>query len=165
MYAQDYDDGWFGFYTGSDRKILLYPYTHSGRNNNEAGANQIWYCPSTGRPGQEASYGWNTRLNWINLAQVAAPAETVAIGDAGINDQFQPILSTHLYPPSALSTAGIGRPNPRHAGGVSVGFIDGHAKWMRVGPPLYPDIPGKWTGNGITDPNNPQYKDQLWDLL
>ena len=27
------------------------------------------------------------------------------------------------------------------------------------------DEPGKWTGNGITDPNDANYKDQLWDTL
>jgi len=165
MYAQDYDERFIGFYSGSDRKVLLHPYTRSGRNNQDAGGGQLWYCPSTARVGQEASYGFNTMMNWVSLAQIASPAETVALCDAGVNDDVAPILSTHAFPPSALTTPGIGRPNPRHSNGVSVGFMDGHAKWMRVAPPLYPDVPGKWKGNGITDPAHPEYKNALWDLL
>ena len=139
-------------------------YTRSGRNNQEAGGGQLWSCASTKRPTLEASYGFNTLMNWVSLAQVTTPSETVALCDAGINDQLQPILSTHVFPPSAVSTPGIGRPNPRHLDGLSVGFMDGHAKWMKMTPPFYPDVAGKWTGNGVTDPNNPQYKNQLWDL-
>jgi hypothetical protein len=30
--------------------------------------------------------------------------------------------------------------------------------------PFYPGPAGKWAGNAITDPDDPQYKDQLWDL-
>jgi hypothetical protein len=31
-------------------------------------------------------------------------------------------------------------------------------------PPFYPDIVGQWNGNGVTDANDTNYKDQLWDL-
>jgi hypothetical protein len=31
-------------------------------------------------------------------------------------------------------------------------------------PPFYPDIIGKWSGNGVTDPKDANYKDLLWDL-
>jgi prepilin-type N-terminal cleavage/methylation domain-containing protein/prepilin-type processing-associated H-X9-DG protein len=164
MYAQDYDERFIGWYPGIDRKVLLYPYTKSGQNNAQAGGNQLWFCPSTGRVGTEASYGFNTLINFVSLGQVASPAETVAICDAGIGDDLKPILSTHAFPPSSPTSPGIGRPNPRHSNGVSVGFMDGHAKWMRMTPPFYPDVPGVWTGNKITNPNSPEYKDQLWDL-
>jgi prepilin-type N-terminal cleavage/methylation domain-containing protein/prepilin-type processing-associated H-X9-DG protein len=164
MYAQDYDERFIGYYVGSDRKQLLYPYTKSGRENAEAGGNQLWFCPSTGNAGKEASYGFNALMNFVSLAQIRTPAETVALCDAGINDQLQPILSTHAFPPSAVSFPGIGRPNPRHSDGVNVGFMDGHAKWMRMTPPFYPDVPGKWFGNKIIDPRDPEYRDQLWDL-
>jgi prepilin-type N-terminal cleavage/methylation domain-containing protein/prepilin-type processing-associated H-X9-DG protein len=164
MYAQDYDERFIGWYSGIDRKVLLYPYTKSGQNNAQAGGNQLWYCPSTTRIGTEASYGFNTYMNFVSLAQVTTPAETVGLCDAGINDQYQPILSTHVFPPSAPSTPGIGRPNPRHSTGVNVGFMDGHSKWMKMTPPFYPDVPGKWLGNRVTDPNDPEYRDELWDL-
>jgi prepilin-type N-terminal cleavage/methylation domain-containing protein/prepilin-type processing-associated H-X9-DG protein len=164
MYAQDYDERFIGYYAGSDRKQLLYPYTRSGRENKEAGGGQLWHCPSSKNPGVEASYGFNAVVNWVSLAQVTSPSETVALCDAGVNDDGQSILSTHVFPPSALSYPGIGRPNPRHSDGVSVAFMDGHAKWMRMNMPFYPDVPGKWRGNQILDPANPNYKDTLWDL-
>jgi prepilin-type N-terminal cleavage/methylation domain-containing protein/prepilin-type processing-associated H-X9-DG protein len=164
MYAQDYDERFIGFYSGSDRKVLLYPYTRSGRNNQEAGGAQLWHCPSNRRPSLEAGYGFNTLMNFVSLAQVTYPSETVALCDAGINDQLLPILSTHAFPPSSRPTPSIGRPNPRHSEGVNVGFMDGHAKWMKMTPPFYPDVPGKWAGNGITDPRHAEYKNTLWDL-
>jgi prepilin-type N-terminal cleavage/methylation domain-containing protein/prepilin-type processing-associated H-X9-DG protein len=164
MYAQDYDDIFLGYYRGSDRKQLLYPYTRSGRTNKEAGGGQLWHCGSTKHAGLEASYGFNTVLNFLCLAQVATPTETVALCDTGINDAEQPILSTHVFPPSAPTFPGIGRPNPRHTEGLNVGYLDGHVKWTRMTPPFYPDVPGKWFGNGITDPRHPDYKDQLWDI-
>jgi prepilin-type N-terminal cleavage/methylation domain-containing protein/prepilin-type processing-associated H-X9-DG protein len=164
MYAQDYDERYIGYLPGSDRKVQLFPYTRSGRNNQDATGAQLWHCASTRYLGFEASYGFNTRMNFVSLAAVTSPSETVALCDAGINDQLQPILSTHAFPPSALSTPGIGRPNPRHSDGLNVGFMDGHVKWMKMTPPFYPNTPGKWTGNGIIDPAHPEYKDQLWDL-
>jgi prepilin-type processing-associated H-X9-DG protein len=99
----------------------------------------------------------------------------VALGDAGINDQRQPILSTHMYHPStqpgapgvSVTATSIGRPNPRHPNKlVNVGFVDGHAEAMPMTPqsPFYPGEPGVWTGNSITDPRDPNYKDTLWDL-
>lgn len=47
---------------------------------------------------------------------------------------------------------------------MSVGWVDGHASVTRMEPPFYPDVLGKWFGNGITDPADPNYKNQLWDL-
>jgi prepilin-type N-terminal cleavage/methylation domain-containing protein/prepilin-type processing-associated H-X9-DG protein len=164
MYAQDYDDRYIGYYAGSDRKQLLYPYTRSGRNNTEAGGGQLWHCPSAKNAGVEASYGFNAVVNWVSLAQVTTPSDTVALCDAGINDDGKSILSTHVFPPSAMTFPSIGRPNPRHSEGVSVAFMDGHAKWMRMTMPLYPDVPGKWRGNQILDPTHPEYKDAMWDL-
>ena len=46
MYSADYDDYFLIYYSGSDRKQLLYPYTKSGVNNSELDVNQIWFCPS-----------------------------------------------------------------------------------------------------------------------
>jgi prepilin-type processing-associated H-X9-DG protein len=103
-------------------------------------------------------------MNFVSLARVTHPSETVALCDAGINHQRQSILSTHLFRLSAASFPGIGRPNPRHSNGVSVGFVDGHAKWMRMTMPLYPDVPGKWSGNRVTNPADPEYAYGLWDL-
>jgi prepilin-type N-terminal cleavage/methylation domain-containing protein/prepilin-type processing-associated H-X9-DG protein len=168
MYAQDYDERFIGFYTGSDRKMLLYPYTRSGVTNADTKSNQVWHCPSTQHVGQEAGYGFNTLMNFVSLAQVTTPAETVQLCDTGLKDTPDGLvldLRTQVNAPSTIPSQNPSRPVPRHSDGLSVGFMDGHVKWMRMGPPFYPDVPTRWHGNGITDPNNPQYKDQLWDLL
>ncbi|MCC2668702.1 MAG: hypothetical protein K0Q72_1173, partial [Armatimonadetes bacterium] len=46
-------------------------------------------------------------------------------------------------------------------GGVTVGFVDGHVKWTRWSMPFYPDS-SRW-GNALTDPNDPNYTDIMWD--
>jgi prepilin-type processing-associated H-X9-DG protein len=172
MYAQDFDERYLGFYSGSDRKILLYPYTRSGQNNAQAGGGQVWFCPSTRNPAAEASYGFNANLNFVALGAIANVAQTVQLCDAGLNEgnpatwpmRF-PLLSTHVFPPSTIYRSSIGRPNPRHQDGLMVCFMDGHVKFTRMGPPFYPADPSRpgW-GNGITDPTNPAYANQLWDL-
>lgn len=167
LYAQDHGvyPGWG---SGQDRKELLFPYLHTGRSNADTTDGQIWNCPSNFQLDQEASYGFNTYLNWQSFDAISQPSATVAVADAGITDARLPTLATHLMPPSSTTTGNIGRPNPRHnAGGkpaASVAFVDGHARSVAVEPPFYPDIPGNWSGNGITNPEDPAYKDELWDL-
>ena len=43
-------------------------------------------------------------------------------------------------------------------------FVDAHVEILPLAEPFYPGPAGKWTGNDITNPDDPQYKDQLWDL-
>jgi hypothetical protein len=106
-------------------------------------------------------------MNWFPVIDVRHPDQTVGLCDAGLNDAVNPTLATHCFPPSATTTPSIGRPNPRHpfddVGSVSVGFVDGHGEWRIVRPPFYPGVPGQWTGNGITDRADPEYKNHLWD--
>jgi hypothetical protein len=48
---------------------------------------------------------------------------------------------------------------------VSVGYVDGHAERMAVVPPFYPGPVGTTSvGNGVTDPRDLNYLDELWDL-
>jgi len=166
MYAQDYDEGLIGYYAAQDRKALLYPYIKQGTSNADRSNIDIWRCPSAPNPTQQASYGFNVNTNWANLAEFGTVAETVLMSDSGLNDNKLPVTATHLWPPSRLgSGGGESRPVPRHSEFVTIGFLDGHAKAMKMKPPFYPDTVGVWKGNGITDPNDPNYKDQLWDKL
>lgn len=164
MYAHDDSEHRFvGWAPGRDRKMLLLPYTRMGKNNADTDPNQLWHCPEIRGGAPEAGYGLNTRLNWLSLIAIKNPAETVSLGDGGRNDSFQPRTATHLFPPSATTTGGICRPNPRHLGAPNIGWIDGHADLTQMAPPFYPDTLGAWFGNGVTDPTSPDYKDEMWD--
>ena len=182
MYAGEYKY-WIGFTTGIDRKVLLYPYLQQGQTNADLNERDVWFCQANARPNESASYGFNPILNYKKFGLIKKWPETVAIGDAGVNDLRDPILSTHMYPPSAQpgqalppgpptnkaapAADAIGRPNPRHPHKlVNVGFVDGHVESMpmTLQSPFYPGEPGAWTGNNIGDPNDPNYKDTLWDL-
>ena len=163
MYTQDYDGHWFGSYPGVDRKALLYPYTRSGKNDQDVASHQLWNCPAAHNPAVEAGYGWNVRLEWIGIDSVAQPSQTVALCDAGLRADGVPTLDTSVFPPSARSAPGVTRPNPRHTDGCLVGSLDGSVRWMRMVSPFYPDVASRWHGNGVLDPNDPEYRDGLWD--
>jgi prepilin-type N-terminal cleavage/methylation domain-containing protein len=152
-----------------DRKELLWPYLRQGRSNSDNAPNQVWHCPSNERVDVEASYGFNTYLNGQRLNKIRRWSETVALCDGGLADQptpGAPSLVTHMWPPGRAATSSSCRPNhlrhPKQT--ISIGFVDGHGERMPMKPPFYPGIVGVWSGNGITDPNDPNYKDQLWDL-
>lgn len=167
LYAQDHGT-YVGYRDNIDRKERLFPYLQQGRNNQDVSESLVWHCPSNETPELAAGYGFNANLNDQKLDAIQQPAATVALCDAGINDARQPTLATHAFPPSRQTFANIGRPNPRHATGtgpgVSVSYVDGHAEHTTMAPPFYPGLPGEWTGNGITNPADPAYVDQLWDL-
>jgi len=169
MYQQqDPQERFIGFVAGTDRKVLLRPYTMSGKDNADTSTDQLWHCPSNDARDATgtiiaAGYGFNAGMNWVSLKSIARPSETVALGDGGINDSLQPQTATHLMPPSRTTTANICRPNPRHLGATNAGWIDGHATLEQLVEPFYPGKPGEWTGNGVIDPDSPAYKDQMWD--
>jgi prepilin-type processing-associated H-X9-DG protein len=182
MYAQEYKY-WIGFTKDIDRKVLLYPYLQQGTDNTDLNDRDVWFCQANTLPNESASYGFNPILNYKKFGLIKKWPETVALGDAGINDLRDPIKSTHMYPPSAQpgqalppgpptnkpapAPEAIGRPNPRHPNKLAnVGFVDGHVESMPMTPqsPFYPGEPGVWTGNNIGDLNDPNYKDTLWDL-
>jgi prepilin-type processing-associated H-X9-DG protein/prepilin-type N-terminal cleavage/methylation domain-containing protein len=167
MYAQEHKY-WIGYDAAmGDRKALLYPYLRMGTRNTDVNDRDVWQCPANLRMEQEAAYGFNTKLNFVKFSRIKKWPQTVALGDAGINDAREPILSTHLMPPSTMSSAGIGRPNPlRHPRKlVNVAFVDGHVEGLPMLERFYPGEPGVWTGNGVTEHGHPEYKDEMWDLF
>jgi prepilin-type N-terminal cleavage/methylation domain-containing protein/prepilin-type processing-associated H-X9-DG protein len=184
MYAQE--TKWYVGYVrhpaprpSLDRKELLFPYLRQGKNNQDHADNHVWRCPSnegrtwlnpsSGRVEQEASYGFNANLNGQRLNRIRKWSETVAICDAGLADQpyaGRPSDATHVWPPGWTATSSSCRPNhlrhPKQM--VGVAFVDGHAERMPMREPFYPGVVGAWSGNGITDDKDPNYKDTLWDL-
>ena len=174
MYAQE--TKWYvsfvpavGAQPARDRKELLYPYLRQGKSNSDNAVSQVWTCPSNERVNEEASYGFNTYLNGQRLNKIRKWSETVAICDGGLADQpypGAPSLATHMWPPGRAATSASCRPNhlrhPKQT--IATAFVDGHGERLPMKPPFYPDIIGKWSGNGVTDPNDPNYKDSLWDL-
>ena len=164
MYTHDHKL-YVGFAPGIDRKKLLYPYLRQGMNNADVEGSQVWHCPENENVAYECGYGFNTKLNWVKITKIKRWSETVALCDSGILDTGLPGLSTMCVPPSQTPTTSSFRPNPRHSGKtVSVAFVDGHVEPLPVKEPFYPGTWDVWKGNGVTDPNHPDYKDQMWDL-
>jgi prepilin-type N-terminal cleavage/methylation domain-containing protein/prepilin-type processing-associated H-X9-DG protein len=76
----------------------------------------------------------------VKLAAVTRPADTIMLGEAGHN--WNPAATAAAFDssnnqspvlrgsPSRESGSEWG-PEPRHSGGANMGFVDGHAKWMR----------------------------------
>ena len=164
MYAND-----FKVYIGfpPDRKAALYPYLRQGTSNADLNPRQVWNCPANDRLDQEASYGFNTNLNWTKITKVRRWSEKVALCDAGLADNGQPSTATHCWPPGRPGTATSCRPNhlrhPKQT--VSVGFVDGHAERMPLTRPFYPGPVGNASiGNNVTDSGNPDYLDAMWAL-
>ncbi len=191
MYAQDYDARHM---PGVDRKTALFPYIKQGTSNAESNTINVWLCPSnslnatdpaTGAllsPAQlSASYGFNLYMNAQLQSAIQTPSETVMLADAGISDNGTGRIASHLYPPGRVTDSNKEcRPSPRHFGGANSAFMDGHAKWMKMPGPLFPATSegktGVWYTGGASpviapdntanpnDPNQPNYRDQLWDL-
>jgi prepilin-type N-terminal cleavage/methylation domain-containing protein/prepilin-type processing-associated H-X9-DG protein len=164
MYANEYKV-FVGF--PPDRKVALYPYLRQGTSNTDFNPRQVWNCPANDQIEKEASYGFNTSLNWVKFVKIRNCSETVALCDGGLKDDGTPSTSTHMWAPGTPGTTTSCRPNhmrhPKQA--VSVAFCDGHAERMVISPPFYPGpigTPG--IGNGITDPNDVNYLNKLWDL-
>jgi len=173
MYGNDYKV-FVGFSSGMDRKTALYPYLKQGTSNADFNPRQVWNCPSNDRIDQEASYGFNTNLNFVKYVRIRKWSETIALCDGGLTDDGLPSTATHMWPPGRqksvdlLGAATSCRPNHlRHPHEtVSVGWTDGHAESMPIKPPFYPGpIGNPKIGNHVTDPYDPNYLDTLWDLL
>lgn len=165
MYAQEHGR-YVGWIPGVDRKMLLYPYLRQGTSNNDVAGIQVWNCPENLNPELECGYGFNTNLNWVRLQQIRNWSRTVALCDAGLLGDGTPTLVTMASPPSKSSLAlphSVYRPNPRHAQRkVNVAMVDGHVEALTMTEPFYPGPFDQWPGNGITNPADIHFKDQLW---
>ncbi|NUP99180.1 MAG: DUF1559 domain-containing protein [Armatimonadetes bacterium] len=139
QYLQDYDErlplGWISApgYTGSGENGRLHhwdaitPYIKN---------RQIWICPS------EASGGWpfagfgysiNTVIQGASLATMEAPSECIYFAEAMHGHGHQPPYSNGTYG----CTTYLLRPTRHNEGGNYV-YIDGHVKWSRPNPMLFP---------------------------
>jgi prepilin-type N-terminal cleavage/methylation domain-containing protein len=171
MYSNDYKHyvGYMKYPDGTvvDRNTSLYPYLRQGKSTSDFSIRQVWNCPANDRIGEEASYGFNTNLNFVRITKVRRWSEKVALCDGGMKDDGTPSTATHMWPPGTPGTATSCRPNhlrhPKQT--VCVGFVDGHAESLPIKPPFYPGIIGNpLIGNNVTDPTSPNYLNRMWDL-
>jgi prepilin-type N-terminal cleavage/methylation domain-containing protein/prepilin-type processing-associated H-X9-DG protein len=169
MYAQDHKV-FVGYLSGpspKDRKELLYPYLKQGKNNADVSVRAVWHCPANRMPEIQTGYGFNMNLNFKKLVQIRKWSETVAVVDSGVLDSGLPSTITHTLPPSRPTTSNPNpvRPNPRHVRQtLNVAMADGHVEMHRMEPPFYPAPNWKGQTPAITNPADPNYVDQLWDL-
>jgi prepilin-type N-terminal cleavage/methylation domain-containing protein/prepilin-type processing-associated H-X9-DG protein len=132
-YVQDYDETLFFVHhydqVGDGGRLMwpairLMPYV-----KNE----QVFLCPSR-RGDMYTDYAWNYAYHGIcnygyTLGQFVKPAEFMVVMD-GLNYVFQHHTHTNNTLTPGSYSANI---DPRHNDGVNVGFLDGHAKWLKAG--------------------------------
>ena len=121
---------------------------------------QIFMCPSSGKAAASAhyqDYAWNYAYHGIyncvyTLCQFVKPAEFMVLMD-GANYVFQHHTHTNNASYAGQYSANIA---PRHNEGVNVGFLDGHAKWLKAGPVAGATAGQKWVGED--NPLSMQYE-------
>lgn len=172
MYAQDYDEVTWDYawreptWTYWRWEPFAWPYTKNL---------QLTTCPSikmaqSGTPpiAYIGGYGYNYYYcDRVALAYFQQPSETVMFCDVGRQDTTTSGINraSHVNPPHQPTYEYINRPDFRHNGVCNVAFYDGHVKSMKDGPfyPLTIYEGGTWVGNGITNRNDPNYRNQMWD--
>ena len=116
---------------------VLYPYVKN---------DQVYVCPTVAQDATRAwgGYGWNVYLGYVGnhpdrtgaiyegvkLADIDYPAQHVAIADHHGADY----PSWAFYRLWGSSSCDPNRWVTIHNGGWNIGFVDGHAKWMKPGP-------------------------------
>ena len=85
----------------------------------------IMKCPSSslaayGNPFRNLDYGFNIHLAGDSMAKVQYPAEQYMVGESryGYNGH-----ASYYFHSDEI---------PGHAGGVNIGYIDGHVKWLHL---------------------------------
>lgn len=105
MYAQDHDE-------------LLPPKTWAQDTFPYCKNRAIYVCPS--RTQLPVGYAMNRMVLGMRLANVPRPAETVLLFESNIGGE-NPVGGADDVPEGGV-----------HNGGINVGFVDGHVKWMTV---------------------------------
>lgn len=105
MYIHDHDETLPDVTWAED----LFPYTKN---------RQIYTCPK--RPDLPVGYAINAAVVGVAMADIENPAQTVLFFETSIEDE-NPVGTSEDIPPEGV-----------HNGGINVGFVDSHVKWMRV---------------------------------
>ncbi len=142
LYAQDYDEVlppyyhstllyWVGGRVTTGEPLdktrgLVYPYIKSG---------DIQRCPSYtgGSHLGGVGYGMNSRVaSWnrppASLADIASPAQTIYLGDAGQKDFPQPGTNETILIEPPSNWFGLPSVEFRHQGFATFSYVDGHVK-------------------------------------
>jgi prepilin-type processing-associated H-X9-DG protein len=142
---------------------LVLPYTRS---------NALYFCPSSKETTtalylqagiRNMAIGFNLRaaprgIGGTSLAETTRPSNTIMLGEAGYvwnpvatacrstgsKDCGSPAMSDNIIYESGSDFG----PAPRHGDGANIGFVDGHAKWLRP-EVFYGKVDGYYAGNKI----------------
>jgi prepilin-type N-terminal cleavage/methylation domain-containing protein/prepilin-type processing-associated H-X9-DG protein len=153
MYANDYKV-FIGYASVTDRKAALYPYLKMGKNNTDNATMSVWNCPANADIFNLASYGFNTKLNFVKYARIRRPSEKVALCDGGLKEDGTSSTATHMWSPGTAPSTSACRPDyTRHPKGiVGIGYVDGHAETLPMTLPFYLPLGDARLGNGVTYP-------------
>ncbi len=147
MYMQDYDETFFGHIQGRrDDPVYgssgppgyivwpdqILPYIkNSGIFTCPSNASGV-FVPNTrdGNFGYGMNYWANYYYNYITLASIQKPAETIWYTDCNYY-QVYPTYYLATYPADpTYGQSGTARLQLRHNNGVNAAFMDGHVKWF-----------------------------------
>jgi prepilin-type N-terminal cleavage/methylation domain-containing protein/prepilin-type processing-associated H-X9-DG protein len=174
MYAQDYDETVPAAF--SEWNMPLYSSPVGDFKNYPS----YWYvviqpyvkntavvkCPADGDRTVPTSYAYNYphmsyRLLYpqslFKLASYEAPADTLVFGESQAGPKQEAWTLNYLYCPvhwAPGTLKGRGDANGvafRHAGGATLGFLDGHAKWVKKEKVVFSDIDPKSTTQAALD--------------
>jgi prepilin-type N-terminal cleavage/methylation domain-containing protein/prepilin-type processing-associated H-X9-DG protein len=140
-------------------EMALLPYVKSG-NPGFGNYGGVWHCPSAEEGTNQRSYGFSMSLAYRELtsqpgafphylyraeaalAALAAPSQTVFVGDGGREGRLQRQTDYRGYKDKYVSKLSFYTADApwRHLEGANHVFCDGHAKWMK-GDIIYPHPP------------------------
>jgi len=105
MYVNDHDNA----LPGEEWAKELFPYVNNA---------QVYKCPA--RPETEVAYALNEKLLGANLEDIPNPSQVVALFESDLGGE-SPIGNAADIPDEGF-----------HNGGVVLGYVDGHVKWVAV---------------------------------